>query len=635
MAQQKIYALLVGINDYPAPVPPLDGCLNDVKAMQTMLESLDWATVELEVLTNDHATKQAIADGFTQHLAKATPEDTALFYFSGHGSQEEAHEVFRYARAEEKLQSVICYDSLTKEGEELVYNFLADKELRYLIHQVSKGGGELVTIFDCCHSGDNTRSSEKARQYLAGNQLDEPFPERAWEQFLFAKALQPQDFAKQKVSELLPEGKHIQLAACLSDQRAYERDGQGLFTKHLADLVTQANTPISYADLIGGLRLRLSNDQRQTPVAYVPKGAEKLAYQPIFGQKVAIAGGGISVVQSDGEWLLNAGSIDGITEVGKSFAVQDAEGREVFTAQITSIGPTHCKLTVAETHIGKGPYRVDWRSIRAQTVPVFLRNVQDLQPVQQHLMGLADLVELVDEEAQAYASVSWEGQQLCLAKASAPKQLLVPPMPSQNQGDLNRLVTYLNHIGAWRFLLQLQNAQSVLRTQQPITFAAFEVHQDGTTTPLDIENGHIPMAFEKGSTGTYSGKFKLQLKNTSRYPLHVGMLYLNMNFMVYPNMLEGGVVLLQPGETIWMYGNDPIELELEHQVVADEWAYSTTYFKLIASMQHFDITKYEQPALPKPHEDVTRFGRFMTKPKIELDDWYTDLLTLQLKNPHL
>ena len=34
-----IYALLVGIDDYPAPVPKLRGCVNDIKGMREYLEA--------------------------------------------------------------------------------------------------------------------------------------------------------------------------------------------------------------------------------------------------------------------------------------------------------------------------------------------------------------------------------------------------------------------------------------------------------------------------------------------------------------------------------------------------------------------------------------------------------------------
>jgi hypothetical protein len=64
-----------------------------------------------------------------------------------------------------KLEGIVCYDSITEEESGTL---LADKELRYLIHQIATkneqgeakaGSPHIVTIFDCCHSGENTRNA--------------------------------------------------------------------------------------------------------------------------------------------------------------------------------------------------------------------------------------------------------------------------------------------------------------------------------------------------------------------------------------------------------------------------------------------------------------------------------------------
>lgn len=75
---KNIYALLVGINKY-APdteVPTLYGCVNDTKAIEAYLRKRiatdkKWQLVESNVpwiLINEQATRQAIINGFQQHL---------------------------------------------------------------------------------------------------------------------------------------------------------------------------------------------------------------------------------------------------------------------------------------------------------------------------------------------------------------------------------------------------------------------------------------------------------------------------------------------------------------------------------------------------------------------------------------
>ena len=50
--------------------------------------------MKLKTLKNGEATRQAVVDAFRGHLGQAKKGDVALFYYSGHGSQEQAPEEF-------------------------------------------------------------------------------------------------------------------------------------------------------------------------------------------------------------------------------------------------------------------------------------------------------------------------------------------------------------------------------------------------------------------------------------------------------------------------------------------------------------------------------------------------------------
>ncbi len=112
----QTYALLIGINQYDrtSSVPPLRGCTNDVKAMQAYLEGLvgqDAGQLHLKVLLNEQATRQAVIDGFRNHLGQAGPNDVALFFYAGHGSQENAPEEFWHLEPDRLDETLVCYDS--------------------------------------------------------------------------------------------------------------------------------------------------------------------------------------------------------------------------------------------------------------------------------------------------------------------------------------------------------------------------------------------------------------------------------------------------------------------------------------------------------------------------------------------
>src|SRR5690606_1419057 len=59
-ANGKIYALLVGINDY-ANINKLSGCVNDVNKIQSYLQSIDDKKTDIKILTDAAATKKNIA----------------------------------------------------------------------------------------------------------------------------------------------------------------------------------------------------------------------------------------------------------------------------------------------------------------------------------------------------------------------------------------------------------------------------------------------------------------------------------------------------------------------------------------------------------------------------------------------
>jgi hypothetical protein len=68
----RVFALLVGINDYLSPVNPLKGCVNDVTQMDQLLEErLKQDSYFPHILTNAEAERQAIMDAFSQHLGQA------------------------------------------------------------------------------------------------------------------------------------------------------------------------------------------------------------------------------------------------------------------------------------------------------------------------------------------------------------------------------------------------------------------------------------------------------------------------------------------------------------------------------------------------------------------------------------
>jgi hypothetical protein len=85
----RVFAVMVGVSDYGDAQTPLDFTDEDARKLAETLRadgSLNDASL---VLTNAEATVAGVRRAFARVAAEAGPEDTFLFFFSGHGDQSE------------------------------------------------------------------------------------------------------------------------------------------------------------------------------------------------------------------------------------------------------------------------------------------------------------------------------------------------------------------------------------------------------------------------------------------------------------------------------------------------------------------------------------------------------------------
>lgn len=128
-------ALLVGINGYPKC--PLKGCENDASRLAAILDRHHDGRPNFEcrkaLASHEPVTRSRLRALIGELFAK--PADTALFYFSGHGSE-------------------------AKSAGILVTQDYADNDLGVpmaeLLETANEASGrirEIVIVLDCCHSG--------------------------------------------------------------------------------------------------------------------------------------------------------------------------------------------------------------------------------------------------------------------------------------------------------------------------------------------------------------------------------------------------------------------------------------------------------------------------------------------------
>ena len=250
---RNLYALLVGIDKYQDPVRPLKGCVNDITATAEYLQERvkkDQYQLHLQILKDQEATRPAIIDGFRKHLCNAQSNDIVLFYYSGHGAQEEAPEAFWHIEPDQLNETLVCYDSRSVGGWDL-----ADKELAKLIAEVSAKNPHITIILDCCHSGSGTKNPF---QETGVRLSDTDKRKRQPKDYIFKleELEQLSDLSSAEAHSIrrkLPKGRHILLGACQDSQLAkeYAQEGQqrGAFSYFLMNTLQQANGKLTYRDL--------------------------------------------------------------------------------------------------------------------------------------------------------------------------------------------------------------------------------------------------------------------------------------------------------------------------------------------------------------------------------------------------
>jgi uncharacterized caspase-like protein len=79
----NFYALVIGINDYHAPLPPLKSAVNDAKAVGKMLE--EHYGFKVQYLLDAQATRFNILDALAKYESSLQATDNLVIYYAGHG----------------------------------------------------------------------------------------------------------------------------------------------------------------------------------------------------------------------------------------------------------------------------------------------------------------------------------------------------------------------------------------------------------------------------------------------------------------------------------------------------------------------------------------------------------------------
>ncbi|MGB3801178.1 MAG: caspase family protein, partial [Lewinella sp.] len=304
----KLYALLVGIDDYPvgSGLARLRGCGNDVDEWAKIVGSVvPGRTVELQVLKNEAATYAALVAGLARRVPELDHGDHFCFVFCGHGSREPAAEVFRDYFPERLQETLVCYDSRLPGGLEL-----ADKELTYLLQDIAERGADITVILDCCHSGSGTRGFPLAEGMLV-RQAPDNARQRPVESYLDGRLAR--ELANSEGNFRLPRPRHILFSACRRHETAGELStGRGLLSYAAEIVIRSAEGRLSNIDLHRRLAATvLGSTDRQHPALECAGGAD--AFAGFLGSELTDLPSLLPVTRTrEGEWSVPLGAAQGL-----------------------------------------------------------------------------------------------------------------------------------------------------------------------------------------------------------------------------------------------------------------------------------------------------------------------------------
>lgn len=599
---RKFYSLIVGINDYQF-VTKLGGCVNDAKRVNEYFEKVTKHS-EFEylpkVLLDKDATKGNIQDAFLNHLAKAEENDVVVYYFSGHGAQERGDAVWKKDESDGALETQVCYDSRDRNGTP----DLADKELRYLIHQVSLKKPHIVTISDSCHSGDNTRTDMIKRRLpdeaaVAEPRLSNLAPMRSWDKFCFADKISKDDIANELVLEnILPQGQHIQISACQDRELAYELRGSGIFTSMFLNVLERSNGNISYSDLQQRIRFSITGKYPQLPGIYASDGDGTRLHQEFLGG-AALKEPFYYNVQKNYRgsigWTLSIGAIHGVptnSDAGIVVEIRDTNDKSkiLTTATLSKVEPGMCRLKVEDESKleAEGQYFATIPKLFTEPMRVYIHGDEAGKKVLQDEIAL--------DEDFAYANLS-ETDDLALAnfliyaKKGVNKNHYIIGKPTNNLNKLDdtyeieldgntvkmpywrplteqqegftagaakEIIKFLKIASNWHFLMKLENPNSEINNN------AIKVEVYHMNSLDDVPTDDKLVAFKGGKalleykkqTNSPESYFYIKVTNQSNRAYRVAMPALFPAFEVYSDTLTGGVLEIPAGETKLAFGGN-------------------------------------------------------------------------------
>ena len=619
---KNLFVLLVGINDYPAPLPKLKGCIKDIDQVESYLNEFCAKDYNLKIrrLEDATATYENVKRGFREHLCAAGPDDIVWFHYSGHGSEEKSAPEFLTLEPNGKDQTMICIDS----GIGGVPH-LADKELAVLINEVATANKQspphILVSLDCCHSGSGTRD---AGEDIAWTSRAAPSSGASRTLDSYADGY----YTKLKSIEV-PTSRHVVLSACRSVQLAGDMPQGGAFTTGLIKALRSAKGNLSYTDLF--LRARstvLAVRDNQTPqfdtIQNFDPYVRFLEGSPTGERDL------YEVIKQDGNWYVKCGAIHGLPTQPSApieFDIYTAPPEKILkgSAKIKSVGAQLSRIEV-EGDIG-GVVNF-FKSLTSEEVAyrAALRHLPT-PPELALLTGDATLIESIrSNEKLKPRNIAWAqpGERASIEVKLDPASITVMDLIKNRKAfvtdgstpeHISTVMDALDKMVDWRRFIELENKNRSSRVKDMVKYELHEINEKGEVKKHTEENVRIFASSDLMKTNIPSFLPVVRLNNIQQ-PLYFYLFFIGYDYSIE---CPQGEIIYRPEEH-----SEKTNVEIPLWKKSQGWggpainnAEDTCYFKLLVTTEPLDHQQFTQSGLG------THRGGLLGDPAPEkvFDDW--------------
>ena len=673
----QLFSLLVGINTYRY-ARSLCGPIYDVQNIQNYLQE-PFVRDKFEeiktpqVLLNEQATKEAIVNAWESSFGDANKGDVCFFFFAGHGARElTSLKPFAHSEIDQRIESLACYDSKVREepeGDMSKHVTLADKELRYLIYPLAQKGIRVVCVFDCCHSGDNTRDLKKVPDH-ARQEGRFTLAERDYAGFLFADKIKKERFEREPLENILPLGEHVQYAACRDVELAYEVPPEktkrnGVFTQALLKVLRRHEGNISFHDLFHQVAHAMpqNSEMLQRPQFFMPVKDKGERFQEFLSFATMGAERRLSLVHNPDtqEWRMSLGGLHGVYAQTEVSVMSLENSEDDIPAKIISIFPSYTVIQFSS----RNEHPVERYMVKVRRLAIRPLEISFVKPDKKNALYKPLFEQLngqkeADENSDTFFNLTSKAQTpdyelrlangelwLCKPRGKRPvikPYAILPANPIEGVIHAKSFLAEIQQVAQWHYFKDLELSQTVdpvLTKQFPLEFRLYQKLSNGKEKYIEpIKDGFsLHLLEDRNSNDPYT-YIRLELINRSSVPLFCAVLYLSMDYQIHTGLMNKETEYLEPGA---IFRSKPIgdpsymrySFFYEH-ILKDRWLAKEDYFKVIASETPFGTAEFAKSALPMRYQaEMRNIGGIKPRSLMMKPSWMVKTYELQALNPHL